>query len=280
MRSLIPQLLEYMVSSYKGKPTVAGKKVGGGGIWDEVFKQMDAELDDDDNIGSTNTRPTKRTTTASELDGETNMPPWRRNRVNTFGATENNSNMGENPPPHTARTSNDPGMNTDDANQQYSIFANKELERLEKQREEDRAAANKNRDEIASSAVYNREYIRHAKNELERLEKQREKDQAATNKTRKERARRTNRNELRRRAAASKQPGPADDSADDEWLNANPAVAGVGESKNDGDDSPPPRRTVVPPAAPAPPVMPIPPVSAPTAPPVHGVVVSFSSVPC
>ena len=31
MRSLIPQLLEYMVSPYNGKPTVAKKKVRGGG---------------------------------------------------------------------------------------------------------------------------------------------------------------------------------------------------------------------------------------------------------
>ena len=142
-------------------------------------------------------------------------------------------------------------MNTDDANQQYVIFANKELERLEKQREKDRAAANRTRDEIAASAVKHREYIRTYKKELERL---------------------NNRNERR----ASRQPGPADNNRDDEWLNsASPAaaeagrqpstgnVAGVRESKQ-GNDSPP----VEPP--PAPPVMPIPPVSAPTAPPVHG----------
>ena len=36
MRSLIPQLLEYMVSPYNGKPTVAKKKVRGGGLWDKA----------------------------------------------------------------------------------------------------------------------------------------------------------------------------------------------------------------------------------------------------
>ena len=41
MRSLIPQLLEYMVSPYDGKPTVAKKKVRGGGLWDELNKQME-----------------------------------------------------------------------------------------------------------------------------------------------------------------------------------------------------------------------------------------------
>ena len=45
MRTLLPQLLEYMVSPYKGAPTVAGEKVRGGGIWDALFKQMDGEMD-------------------------------------------------------------------------------------------------------------------------------------------------------------------------------------------------------------------------------------------
>ena len=52
--------------------------------------------------------------------------------------------------------------------------------------------------------------------------------------------------------------------------------SGTGESKQ-GDDSPPHRRKVVPPpTAPAPPVMPIPPISAPVAPPAHGVVSPLS----
>ena len=143
---------------------------------------MDGEMDADGNIGSTNTRPSKRTTTASERDSEANISPWKRNLIYTFGATENNSNMNETPPPHTTRAPNDPGVNTDGANRRYITSANKEQERLENQREKDRAAANKNRGEIASSTVYNREYIRHAKKELERLKKQRGKDQAATNK--------------------------------------------------------------------------------------------------
>ena len=38
MRSLIPQLLEYMVSPYNGKPTVAKKKVRGGGLYGKIFR--------------------------------------------------------------------------------------------------------------------------------------------------------------------------------------------------------------------------------------------------
>ena len=76
MRSLIPQLLEYMVSPYKGKPTVAGKKVRGGGIWDEVFEQMDAELDEDDQMPDARRTPTHL---PPQRDPIANTPPWLRN---------------------------------------------------------------------------------------------------------------------------------------------------------------------------------------------------------
>ena len=74
MRSLIPQLLEYTVSPYNGKPSVAGKKVRGGGIWDEVFKQMDAELDDDDQMPDANPAPLRYGATARPT---TNPTPLR-----------------------------------------------------------------------------------------------------------------------------------------------------------------------------------------------------------
>ena len=45
MRSLLPQLLEYMVSPYKGAPTMAGKKVRGGGLLDEFLQWADDESD-------------------------------------------------------------------------------------------------------------------------------------------------------------------------------------------------------------------------------------------
>ena len=64
MRSLIPQLLEYMVSPYNGKPTVAKKKVRGGGLWDAVFKQMDAELDAGDQMPDANPAPLRHGATA------------------------------------------------------------------------------------------------------------------------------------------------------------------------------------------------------------------------
>ena len=48
LRSLIPQLLEYMVSPYNGKPTVAKKKVRGGGLYEDFWKSHGFDLIDDD----------------------------------------------------------------------------------------------------------------------------------------------------------------------------------------------------------------------------------------
>ena len=72
MRTLLPQLLEYMVSPYKGAPTVAGKKVRGGGIWDALFKQMDGEMDADD---STNPAPLRHGATARPPKASCVMEP-------------------------------------------------------------------------------------------------------------------------------------------------------------------------------------------------------------
>ena len=58
MRSLIPQLLEYMVSPYNGKPTVAKKKVRGGGLYEDFWKLHGFDLvDDDEPMGDANPAP-------------------------------------------------------------------------------------------------------------------------------------------------------------------------------------------------------------------------------
>ena len=65
MRSLIPQLLEYMVSPYNGKPTVAKKKVRGGGLYEDFWKLHGFDLvDDDEPMGDANPAPLARTTQA------------------------------------------------------------------------------------------------------------------------------------------------------------------------------------------------------------------------
>ena len=89
---LIPQLLRYMVSPYKGAPAVAGK-VRGGGFVDQFLQAGD------DETGS-------KRTTAPERDGEANIPPWKRGGV-VHERLANNTNMSI-APPHTATTSNDP----------------------------------------------------------------------------------------------------------------------------------------------------------------------------
>ena len=180
-----------------------------------------------------------------QRDPTANTPPWLRNQV-VHERNANNTNTSSAAPPHTAGTSNDPGVPLGDFIKSLNTNAGRRRELLKAREMDDK--------------------------EIDRMQSQ----------TRQ----RTNDHRAARRAVLLKTreldtaPGPADDSADDEWLNAKPAAstrkprkndaAGVEESKNDGDDSPPPRRTVVPPAAPAPPVKPIPPVSAPTAPPVRG----------
>ena len=292
MRSLIPQLLEYMVSPYNGKPTVAKKKkVRGGGVWDvleqqmeELNKQMDVELDDDEPMaaappprrGSTARNPApKRAAAAAD---ENTAPRKRKDTIFNFGATETNSNMSDAPAPtHTAGTSNDPGVRTFMTGV-ANLRMTRQLELLEKQKQKDLAAAKQVRAEMAASAEKHREDMAHylsvsiaAKKELERARKELD------------------------RAAASKQPEPDTDSADVKprsyWRGVATAAKtkpftfvppgatsggpvrfgypgagevnghdyGTGESKQDEDESPP-----------APPVMPIPPVSAPVAPPVRG----------
>ena len=145
MRSLIPQLLEYMVSPYNGKPTVAKKKVRGGGLWEDLFAQMDIELGDDEPTGDANPAPLRHGATARPTTNPTplrhgatarptksqlhhgatkrtipppdrgeftsNMPPGTRNMVYTYGAfMENNSNMSDAPLRHgaTARPTTNP----------------------------------------------------------------------------------------------------------------------------------------------------------------------------
>ena len=76
MRSLIPQLLNYMVSPYDGKPTVAGKKVRGGGPWDAVLKQMDDEMDADDQMRDANPAPPRHGATARQPNNP--APPRHR----------------------------------------------------------------------------------------------------------------------------------------------------------------------------------------------------------
>ena len=275
VRSLIPQLLNYMVSPYNGKPTVAKKKVSGGGLWEDFFAQVDAELDEDDQTaaappprrGATARNPApKRAAAAAEFDENTapTTAPWKRNLLFNFGATETNSDMSDAPAPaHTAGTSNDPGVRTFMTGV-ANLRMTRQLELLEKQKQKDLAAAKQVRAEMAASAVKHREEMAHylsvsiaAKKELERARKELD------------------------RAAASKQPEPDTDSAGggdvkprSYWRGVAAAAKpkpftfvppgatydyGIRESKH-GDDEPPP----------APPVMPIPPVSAPTAPPVHG----------
>jgi len=277
MRSLIPQLLEYMVSPYNGKPTVAKKKVRGGGLWEDFFAQVDAELDDDDQTaaappprrGATARNPAPKRAAAA---ADENTAPWKRkDTIFNFGATETNSNMSDAPAPtHTAGTSNDPGVRTFMTGVANSRMT-RQLELLEKQKQKDLAAAKQVRAEMAASAVKHREEMAHylsvsiaAKKELERARKELD------------------------RAAASKQPEPDTDGdvkPRSYWRGVATAAKpkpftfvppgatydyGTGESKH-GDDEPPP----------APPVsstgsLPIPPVSAPTAPPVHGNVSNLS----
>ena len=100
MRSLIPQLLEYMVSPYNGKPTVAKKKVRGGGLWEDFFAQVDAELDDDEPTaaappprrGATARNPApKRAAAAAEFDENTapTTAPWKRKSTFQFWGYRN-----------------------------------------------------------------------------------------------------------------------------------------------------------------------------------------------
>ena len=193
MRSLIPQLLEYMVSPYNGKPTVAKKKVRGGGLWEDFFAQVDAELDDDDQTaaappprrGATARNPAPKRAAAA---ADENTAPWKRkDTIFNFGATETNSNMSDAPAPtHTAGTSNDPGVRTFMTGVANSRMT-RQLELLEKQKQKDLAAAKQVRAEMAASAVKHREEMAHylsvsiaAKKELERARK--ELDRAAASK--------------------------------------------------------------------------------------------------
>ena len=98
MRSLIPQLLDYMVSPWKGAPTVA-KKVRGGGI--------EAVLTRADNPALTSLLTghyARRSPTHlhPQRDPVANTPPWLRNQI-VHEMNANNTNM-----PHTSTTSNDP----------------------------------------------------------------------------------------------------------------------------------------------------------------------------
>ena len=74
MRSLIPQLLEYMVSPYNGKPTVAKKKVRGGGLYEDFWKCMDSTWSSDEPMGDANPAPLRHGATARPT---TNPTPLR-----------------------------------------------------------------------------------------------------------------------------------------------------------------------------------------------------------
>ena len=267
MRSLIPQLLEYMVSPYKGKPTVVNK-VRGGGLWQEVYRQVDADYPDDAPMPDLEPfagNPTlasrltdhyaRRTPTHlhPQRDPTANTPPYLRNNQNNISSVA---------PPHAAGTSNDPG--------EPFLFAPlpsdhppvTALPLRPAHRRELRKVRQMDKQDLERMQIHNRAARR-----------------AVMQKGRRDNA----------KPAASNDPAPVEGSSframlqkirelntADESLNAKPAastrkprkndVAGVEESKNDG--------TFVPPAAP--PVMPIPPVSAPTAPPVQGAVSSLS----
>jgi len=276
-----------MVSPYNGKPTVAKKKkkVRGGGPYEDFWNSHGFDLVDDDEPmaaapppprGATARNPAPKRAAAA---ADENTAPWKRkDTIFNFGATETNSNMSDAPAPtHTAGTSNDPGVRTFMTGV-ANLRMTRQLELLEKQKQKDLAAAKQVRAEMAASAEKHREDMAHylsvsiaAKKELERARKELD------------------------RAAASKQPEPDTDSADVKprsyWRGVATAAEakpftfvplgatsggpvrfgypgagevnghdyGTGESKQD-DDEPPP----------TPPVMPIPPVSASTAPPVRG----------
>ena len=75
MRSLIPQLLEYMVSPYNGKPTVAKKKkVRGGGPYEDFWNSHGFDLVDDEPTGDANPAPLRHGATARPT---TNPTPLR-----------------------------------------------------------------------------------------------------------------------------------------------------------------------------------------------------------
>ena len=94
MRSLIPQLLEYMVSPYKGKPAVAGKKVRGGA------PGLEASAGNPALASRLADHYARRTPThlPPQRDPTANTPPWLRNQV-VHERNANNTNMPNDPAP-------------------------------------------------------------------------------------------------------------------------------------------------------------------------------------
>ena len=100
MRALIPQLLGYMVSLYKGTPTVAkAEKVRGGAPGLEAFASNPAVAARLANQYAQRTIPTHL---PPQRGSTANTPPWLRNRV-VHERQANNTNMGA-ASPHTPTT--------------------------------------------------------------------------------------------------------------------------------------------------------------------------------
>ena len=272
MRSLIPQLLEYMVSPWKGTPTVAGKKVRGGGMWDEMFKQMDAEMDADDQMSDANPAPLRHGATARPIPtplrhGATARPtanpaPLRRGATArpTKSQLRHGATKRMTPPPERDGTANMP-PGTRNMVYTYGAFMENNSNMSDAPLRHGATARPTNNparptNNPASMPTYDQKPaaqpvpLRHGATA-------RQPNNPAPMPTydQKPAAQPV---PLRHGATARPNPptGPVDDNEHDEWLNASPAASTVTPS--------------------APPAKPIPPVSAPTAPPVHGVVSQLS----
>ena len=278
MRSLIPQLLEYMVSPYKGKPTVAGKKMRGGGVWEEVFRQVDA-MDADDQmpdlesfagnpgLASRLTDHYARRTPTPLRHGATARPtanpaPLRRGATArpTKSQLRHGATKRMTPPPERDGTANMP-PGTRNMVYTYGSFMENNSNMSDAPLRHGATARPTNNparptNNPASMPTYDQKPaaqpvpLRHGATA-------RQPNNPAPMPTydQKPAAQPV---PLRHGATARPNPptGPVDDNEHDEWLNASPAASTVTPS--------------------APPAKPIPPVSAPTAPPVHGVVSQLS----